>query len=82
MVFVIHNGTRPLSYWFNNNNFNGTIKDIIGFSWNIYFSFNNEKEAHEQIKKMFKDHTQMVGDLKLSIKCFKVLEKLKVKVVV
>ena len=78
MGFIISNEFRPLSYWYPNNNFYGKTKDIIGFNKNNYFVFGSINEAQNNIKKMFKDHTNMEGDLKLSIKIFNILEKLKI----
>jgi len=82
MNYIIHNGIRPLNYFYPNNNFNGTLKDIIGFSWKNYATFPTEKEAHNHLKYLFCSHRDMIGDLKLSIRLFNLMEKLKIKEVI
>jgi len=78
MSYIIHNTKRPLSYFFPNGN--GEVKDIIGFSWRCYNIFNTEKEALNHIEYMKgKTREREDFDLKLSIKLFKIFDKLKVK---
>lgn len=78
MSFIIHNGLRPLSYFYPNNNFCGSIKDILGFSNNNFMTFPTEAEAHNYLRYMFNQHREMIGDLKLSIRVFNIMEKLKI----
>lgn len=78
MAYIIHNGKRPLSYWFPNNNFYGKVKDIIGFGFKSYFIFQTEEEANDKLKGMFNNFKDMEGEIKLSFKIWRILEKLKV----
>jgi len=76
--YIIHNGKRPLSYFFGNGN--GKVKDIIGFGWKSYFQYGSEKEAFEHIEYMKKQIRERDDfDLKLSIKLFNLFDKLKIK---
>ena len=78
IIITKDEGRTALSYWFPNNNFCGSVKDIIGFSYKSYFTFKNKKEAEQQIKLMFDDYNKMEGDLKLSFKIYDRLKKLRV----
>ena len=76
MVYIIHNGQRPLSYFYGNGN--GRVSEVIGFSWNNYFIFGSKKEAEYKIKSM----KRTIGKreyMKNQEKILKVINKLKIK---
>lgn len=77
MSFIIHNGTRPLSYWHPNGN--GTIKDLIGFSNDNYFIHSTKEEAENHLKYMHRSLRNMEHlntELLLNVKA--IISKLKI----
>ena len=78
MKFIITNGIRPLSYFFVNGN--GTVKDIIGFSWSNYFFYRNYQDAENYLNSMKKQLKARDSiEVKLWLKVSKVLDKLQIK---
>jgi len=77
MAYIIHNNKRPLSYFYGNGN--GRIRDILGFSNNNYFIFDTKEKAKDKIKQMKEELINRAIDLKLSIKLYKIFERLKIK---
>lgn len=75
--WTITDGKKYLRYFYPNNNFYGSLKDMIGFSFNDFMIFSTKEEAEKKIENMFKDFNQMEGEIKLSFKLYKVLKKLK-----
>jgi hypothetical protein len=76
-IVLVYRG-RGLRYWFPNNNFYGSLKDIIGFSLNSYFIFDTLEQAENKKKNMLIDFYGMEGEVKLSFKVYNIINSLKV----
>ena len=78
-MFIIHkkNNNRPLSYFYHNSN--GKVKDIIGFSFKSYFSFDSKERAEGKIENMKREIRERTDfDLKLSINLFNIFDNLSI----
>ena len=79
MRYLLTKQNKPLSYFWSNGN-GKTTRSIIGFKFKpSYFSFNTQQEAENYIEYMKRTIREREIDLKLSIKLFKVFEKVKIQ---
>lgn len=77
MSFIILYKGRPLSYFYPNGN--GSVKDIIGFSFNKYMTFRTKDESEKHIEYMKNEIRKRADfDLKLSIKLGRIFERFKI----
>ena len=74
--YIIHNGKRPLSYFFPNGN--GKPKDIIGFSWKSYEIFDTEEQAQERINLLRVALNYMKIDHELRVKINRLINDLQI----
>ena len=78
MKFIITNKKGlPLSYFYRNGN--GRIRDIIGFAFKSYFTFETEEQALSHIRYMKESiRARDNFDLKLWIKLENLFERLEI----
>jgi len=78
MKYIITNKKGlPLSYFYGNGN--GRVRDMIGFAFKSYFTFETEEQALKHIeymKQAIRERNDF--DLKLSIKLFNLFDKLEI----
>lgn len=72
---IVYQG-KGLMGWYPNNNFYGSVKDIIRFSTKQYYTFDTYEEAELKTMQMLIDMCKMEGEIKLSFKVYDIVKKL------